>query len=233
MVTQTNSILILEPVQLQADLWKNAFAELDDFQSVTLVDSIEQALAAASRHNVALIGTSFELGVALRNTRDLATRNPHMKVLVSGIPRQEPQVVRAVEAGAAGLILQDETVSEAIESVRAAIQGGARIPPDLAPALMEHLAELKSSFVDPETEGKRYELLTPREREVLSLIARGMTNKQIANHLTIEVGTVKNHVHNLLGKLGVSSRHQAADYLRSLRPQQFEPHPNGLNGNYR
>lgn len=233
MNTQPNSILILEPVQLQADLWKNAFDELDDFGSVTLVDTLEQALAAARDHNVALVGTSFELGIALRNTRDLATRNPHMKVLVSGIPRQELQVVRAVEAGAAGLILQDETVKEAIESVRAAIQGGARIPPDLAPTLMEHLAELKSSFIDPKTEGKRYELLTPREREVLSLIARGLTNKQIAEHLTIEVGTVKNHVHNLLGKLGASSRHQAADYLRSLKPQRIELDPGRMNGAYR
>lgn len=232
METTPIRLVILEPVQLQAHLWKSNLEEQPDIHSVTLSETLSEALEAARSCNVALVGTSFEPAQALRHVRELAISNPDLKVLVGGVSRAEGDVIRAVEAGASGLILKDETVQDALDSMRAAVQGGARIPPDLAPSLIDHLAKLKSNYIDPDVNGERYELLTPREKEVLDLITRGMTNKQIGDHLTIEVGTVKNHVHNLLGKLQARTRHEAADYLRSLRPEQVRNTAGQRNGRH-
>jgi DNA-binding NarL/FixJ family response regulator len=83
---------------------------------------------------------------------------------------------------------------------------------------MDRLAQLTISLSDVDTVGRRYQELTPREREVLDLIALGLTNQQIAERLVVEIGTVKNHVHRILEKLDKRSREEAAGYLRSLPP---------------
>ncbi len=103
--------------------------------------------------------------------------------------------------------------------IRAAHAGKARVSPDIAAALMSRVAELaqlvSQASISPEA-GE----LTPREMEVLKLIGQGLTNQEIAEHLVIELGTVKNHVHNILNKLGVSSRRDAVGYLVVAREQQ-------------
>ena len=73
-----------------------------------------------------------------------------------------------------------------------------------------HTARLRQAHIDPDTIGTRLEPLTTREREILELIAGQLTNRDIANRLSIEIGTVKNHVHSMLKKLGVDNRHEAA-----------------------
>ena len=82
-----------------------------------------------------------------------------------------------------------------------------------AAAMMERLSDLAQMFVGIETNINDTTALTSRETEVLELISKGFTNQQIAQHLVIEVGTVKNHVHNILEKLNVSSRGEAAAYM--------------------
>ena len=83
--------------------------------------------------------------------------------------------------------------------------------------MMERLSNLAHLFSDIENSVSDTPGLTTRELEVLELIGKGMTNQQIAEHLVIEVGTVKNHVHSILDKLNVSSRKEAAAYLALIK----------------
>ena len=130
---------------------------------------------------------------------------------------EKQRVLRYVEAGATGYVLKDDSFEDLIETVRAARDGKVFVSPQIAAALMERLSNLARLFSDVENSVTDPTDLTSRELEVLELIGRGRTNQQIAEELVIELGTVKNHVHNILDKLNVSSRGEAAAYLAIIK----------------
>jgi DNA-binding NarL/FixJ family response regulator len=117
---------------------------------------------------------------------------------------EEEKVSTALEAGATGYLLKDAEAEEVADAVRAAHAGETHLDPAVARLLAQRLRERKSAApVEP---------LTEREREVLSLVGRGASNKEIASALFITERTARTHVSNILGKLGLSSRTQAAIY---------------------
>jgi DNA-binding NarL/FixJ family response regulator len=211
-------LLLLEPIQLLGTLWQRVLGEDPDFELVEAFSDPSQALGELGSFDVAVTGPSLSQEQALAFTREAVLSHPGVRVVVTGIPRTEAAVVQAAEAGAAGLVLREQPIEEALSAIRAACSGEAHIAPGVAPMLMNRLAELTVSLSDADTVGRRYLELTPREREVLDLIAHGLTNQQIAERLVVEVGTVKNHVHSILEKLDKRSREEAAGYLRSLPP---------------
>ena len=107
-----------------------------------------------------------------------------------------------------------------LQHVRAAHDGEAIVSPDIAAALMDHISELAQISSQTDIDPSAYAELTPREREVLDLIGEDSSNRQIAEKLFIEVGTVKNHVHNILKKLDVSNRHEAASFLPFIKNEK-------------
>ena len=107
-------------------------------------------------------------------------------------------------------------MGELLKNIRAADNEEALVPPDVAYALLSRLNELAQVFSEVQTSIDEPVDLTPREQEVLELIGKGFTNKEIAKRLYIEVGTVKNHVHNILKKLDVNTRDDAAAFLALL-----------------
>jgi DNA-binding NarL/FixJ family response regulator len=117
----------------------------------------------------------------------------------------EDKVLPAVRAGAAGYLLKDVEPAELVRAIRTVDGGEALLHPAVAARVLRELA------ADDERP-RRHELLTPREREVLALLARGRANKAIAFELGVAEKTVKTHVGNILGKLGLSDRTQAALY---------------------
>jgi DNA-binding NarL/FixJ family response regulator len=134
------------------------------------------------------------------------------KVVVLGLAESEAEILRYVEAGAAGYVLKDDSVEELLSNIRAIHRGEAVVSPEIAAALMSRVTELAQLFTDVDVGAGANPELTDREQEILGLISQGMTNREIAEALIIEVGTVKNHVHNILNKLNVSSRHEAAAF---------------------
>jgi DNA-binding NarL/FixJ family response regulator len=211
-------VLLLEPFELLGTLWQRVLGEDPDFGRVEAFSDPWVALGELGSFDVALTGSSLSQEQALTFTREAVLSHPGVRVVVTGIPRTESAVVQAAEAGAAGLVLRNQPIEEALAAIRAARKGEAHIAPEVAPMLMKRLAELTVSLSDADTVGRRYLELTGREREVLDLIALGLTNQQIAERLVVEIGTVKNHVHRILEKLDKRSREEAAGYLRSLPP---------------
>jgi DNA-binding NarL/FixJ family response regulator len=136
--------------------------------------------------------------------RELRRRLPESRVIVLTSFDDDERLLPAIQAGAAGYLLKDAEPQELARAVRAAHAGEALLDPAVAARLVDALAQ--SAAEEP------VERLTPREREVLALIGRGLPNKLIARELELSEKTVKNHVSQVLAKLGVSDRTQAALY---------------------
>lgn len=152
-----------------------------------------------------------------------------VKIVINELAQPE-DALTYIEEGAAGYLCRGDSLAELVKQVRAVAAGEFMMAPSVAAALMARIAELKQLAAElsgPEMfdNGEAYAELTAREWEVLRLIARDYTNQQIADELTIELGTVKNHVHNLLRKLDVSSRKQAMRVARQLLGIQDEGQP--------
>jgi NarL family two-component system response regulator LiaR len=140
--------------------------------------------------------------------RELRQRVPGARVIVLTSFLDDERLLPAVRAGAAGYLLKNVQPQELARAIRAAAAGEALLDPAVAARLVEALEE--------DGRDTRAEQLTPREREVLALIGRGYANKRIALELGIAEKTVKTHVGNVLSKLGVSDRTQAALYAARL-----------------
>jgi two-component system, NarL family, response regulator LiaR len=141
---------------------------------------------------------------AIRRIREVA---PATRVLVLTSFADDDTVLPAVRAGAAGYLLKDVQPPELVGAIRAVHAGEALLAPAVATMLVEQLAA-----EDGNGAAERGEHLTPREREVLALLARGRANKVIARDLGVSERTVKTHVSNILGKLNLTDRTQAAVY---------------------
>lgn len=136
------------------------------------------------------------------------------KVVVFGLSvDREPEIVACAESGVAGLHLRSESFAHLLELVANASKGGAQCSSEVSAILLRRVYSLAHQ---PATDSKA-DLLTAREIEILELIELGMTNQQIASRLSLALHTVKNHVHNMLGKLGVATRAEAVSVSRALR----------------
>ena len=141
----------------------------------------------------------------LAATRSIKQACPKTSVLIITTHEHSDYLVAALKAGAAGYMLKDVTRQELLSAVRRVLRGESIIDSDVAARALQRLAREPSAY-----DGPAPERLTPREHEVLQLLAQGMTNREIAGQLTLSIGTVKIHVEHIIAKLGVSHRTQAA-----------------------
>ena len=142
-------------------------------------------------------------------TREILERSPDIRVLVLTVATDDSDVEAALEAGACGFIAKDTPVGAVAVAVRAAAQGVAWLSPRAAELVLGRVRQ-RVAEQEPNLDGE--EQLSARELDVLRLIARGMENADIAEALAISPRTAKNHVSNILAKLGLPSRVQAAIY---------------------
>jgi len=142
-------------------------------------------------------------------TREILERTPGTRVLVLTVATDDSDVQDALGAGACGFIAKDTPVGGVAVAVRAASQGVAWLSPRAAELV---LGRVRQGRVEPERDFHAEEHLSARELDVLRLIAQGMENADIAEALAISPRTAKNHVSNILAKLGMPSRVQAAIY---------------------
>jgi DNA-binding NarL/FixJ family response regulator len=147
-------------------------------------------------------------------TRRIRANDPSARILVLTTFDEDELVLEAVRAGARGYLLKDVSGSELAEAIRSVAAGGAALQPSVARKVMDAFARLAQPA--PGAETHLVEPLSVRERAVLGLVARGMSNKEIADRLYLAEGTVKNHVSTILMKIGARDRTQAALTARKL-----------------
>ena len=144
-------------------------------------------------------------------TREIKQENPQARILVLTSFDEDAKVLAAIRAGALGYLLKDSSPDELFHAVREVSKGNLSLPPAVATKLMQDLQQPREETPRPET------ILTRREMDTLIGIAQGWTNQEIADHLSISKTTVRSHVSNLLGKLGLANRTQAALYAIEMR----------------
>jgi two-component system, NarL family, response regulator LiaR len=161
------------------------------------------SLVKDTRPDVVLMDLLMENGNGIEATREILSFYPECKIIIITSFYDDEQVFPAIEAGAFSYMLKTATASEIIKAIEKAARGEAVIESKVANRMMDRLRG---------QERKPHDELTERELDVLKCIGEGMTNQQISEELYIGVKTVKTHVSNILGKLGISDRTQAAVY---------------------
>ncbi|MCW2504206.1 MAG: two-component system response regulator [Actinomycetia bacterium] len=174
----------------------------DDMVVAGEASSAEQALALipSVRPDIVVMDLQLPGMSGIEALKRLQVSHPRVKVVVLTSFAGQDSVLPAVRAGVAGYLLKDIGPAELADALRAVHAGGAQLHPQVAATVLQSVAETAR---DP---------LTPREHEVLRLVARGLSNRLIARELALSEKTVKAHVSAVLAKLGVADRTQAALY---------------------
>lgn len=169
----------------------------------------------ASQPMVILMDLRMPVLGGVETTRRALALDPTVKVIVLTTFDDDEEVFEALRAGAVGYLLKDAPSEKLVEAIRAAARGESFLQPSIAAKVVAEFNRL--SHATPKASTALLEPLSERERDVLRFLARGMSNKEIAAALNLAEGTVKNHMSNVLGKLGVMDRTQAALKARELR----------------
>jgi NarL family two-component system response regulator LiaR len=187
------------------------FLELqDDMKVVADVADGEAAVRAAREHapDVVVMDLVMPRLDGVEATRQIVAERPATRVMALTSFLDDDKVLPAVRAGAAGYLLKDASPQELAQAIRTVHDGQALLHPAVASRVLEEVAQ--SAPRPTATATPADTPLTPREREVLALLARGLANKAIAHELGIAEKTAKIHVSRILHKLGVADRTQAA-----------------------
>lgn len=180
---------------------------MPDIELVGEAQSGDEAVAMALEQQPDLVLMDLQMpnGHGLAATRQISNASPHIRILVVTLFEDDESIFAALRAGAHGYILKDAGEEEMVRAIRGIGQGQAIFSPAIATRLMDYFAVTRK-----EVPQEIFPELTDREREILTLIARGQSNADIAEQLVITVKTVRNHVSNIYNKLQVADRAQAA-----------------------
>lgn len=136
------------------------------------------------------------------------------RTILIGMDEDEGKFLAAVRAGIAGYLLKDASAGEVVSAVRAVAQGDAVCPPRLCMCLFRSFA--RQATEGPAASSAAKPGLTLRQRQLVSLVAKGLTNKEIASHLNLSEFTVKNHLHRIMKQVDAGTRHEAVETILSL-----------------
>jgi DNA-binding NarL/FixJ family response regulator len=169
------------------------------------VDAIE--LTRTTQPDLVLMDLKMPRMNGIQATRAICEQFPAVRILVLTTYADDEWVIDAIRAGAAGYVLKDTPQEDLLKAIRETMKGWSHIDPQVAPKLLKHVADQGDRALP---DRKVISGLSEREREVLGLLASGMSNAEIAQRLFLSDGTVKNYVSIIFSKLGVAERTQAA-----------------------
>jgi len=203
---------IVADIRLYREGLAECLGQRDGFEVVCTASTPVQAWVEVSELHPDIVLVDMAIGgsrAALLHIMELAPGTP---IVALGVAELEGDVLACAEAGVAGYVPRDGSIEDLVAAIQCAARGELLCTPRMAGSLLRRVAALAAE------QGHRPPALTltGREREVVLLIDQGLSNKDIARQLGIEVATVKNHVHNLLEKLQVHRRSEAAARHRNL-----------------
>jgi DNA-binding NarL/FixJ family response regulator len=208
------SVFVVDDNRLLREGLVSMLGEREDIAVVGAAPSGDEALEQIKRlrPDVALIDIGMPGKDGIEVTQALHQEAPEVKVIILGMVDLTDEIMACIEAGAAGYALKETSFDHLVETIRSAHRGESLCSPQMAASLFSRIAELAGERIlsVPSSSVK----LTPRELEIVNAVADGLANKEIAQQLSIETQTVKNHIHNILDKLQLHTRLEAVEYAR-------------------
>ena len=203
-------VLILSEVGVYREALAKSVARDGRIEVVAVAANLDDAIAAVGNGRIEIFVVDTPMPRGADAVRALAAAAPEVKTVALGVPETERDVVALAEAGASGYVARDASIEDLVAVVDCVSRGEVLCPPEVAATLFRRVGMLARDRQFESIDGK----LTARQLDVLRLIEEGFSNKQIASALSIELPTVKNHVHSILQKLNVHRRTEAAARAR-------------------
>jgi DNA-binding NarL/FixJ family response regulator len=189
--------------------------QLPDFEVVASGSTADTALLRQVMPQVVLMDLGLRNGDSLRMAGRVKKECPEAKVVVMDLLPIQEEIVEYVHVGVSGFIMKDASLDDVVATIRSVAEGVDVLPPEMTGSLFSQIAR------EAVANGRPVVLdsvrMTPREREVINLIAEGMSNKEIARGLHIATHTVKSHVRNIMEKLTLHTRLQIAAYAHGQK----------------
>ena len=179
-------------------------------RAIAVVNDLENLRDTLATTDTDVVLIDVTQGVDLFDVRAIASEWPNMPFVALGLTEQRQEVIRCGRAGFAGYVARDASIDELCSSLFEIVAGRLACPPEISGGLLRALFRREPNPVEPNPSLA----LTRRESEVLELLGRGFSNKEIANELCLSVATVKHHVHHVLEKLQLQRRAQAMRRVR-------------------
>lgn len=206
----------MEPIKVyvvedQPKILKNLIKLLEGFEEIAIVGNAlsgEEALVGIEKTDpqVILLDLGLPQMSGIDVTREVKKKHTDIEVLIFTIFDEEDKVMEAIQAGASGYLLKGMEAGKIVEAIREVRDGGSVIQPSLARSLLRHFRVRPD---DEQKEDEPYPSLTPREVEILQIIAKGLSNAEAAEVLKISRATIRTHLEHIYAKLSVSNRVEA------------------------
>jgi DNA-binding NarL/FixJ family response regulator len=208
-------VAIADPHSIFRDGLKKLLGNEPDFEVVTEASSASLLVSSLSttRPDVVLISTPIEPGPGPEVLSVIQTSYPDIKVIVLSTATDQDEFVRNVRLGARGIVQKSTSGSMLIKAIRKVQDGEFWLDRSTTAEVVRHFTERRTATpTEPRPNEGRLPTLSRREREIVNLVTHGLRNKELAEKLQISEQTVKNHMHNIFDKLGVSDRLELALY---------------------
>lgn len=212
-VTARITIALIEDNRLVRDGITALLDGLPDLAVVSGESADELAEIVLADPQVVLLDIGLQKGDSLRIAAQIRADLPQSKVIVMDLLPAHEDIVEFVNAGVSGFIMKDATLDDLVDTIRAVSSGVSVLPPRMINTLFSQIA--RDAVLRGRPEVMESVRMTPREREVINLIAEGLSNKEIAMRLGVATHTVKSHVRNVMEKLTLHSRLQIAAYAHA------------------
>ncbi len=206
------SILIVDDQPIVCEGLKTILQLEEDFEVTGVCHNGQEALdfCGRAKPDIVLMDARMPVINGIAATKEISRLFPDTKVLILTTFNDEKLIFEGIQSGAKGFLLKDMPPDELCKCIRAVHSGGACLHPDVTLKVMERISGQGAETAFNNLSTNSFSQLTNREKEVLRLIGKGLSNTEIASALFIVEGTVKNHVSNLLSKLDVRDRTQLA-----------------------
>ncbi|MGH2435985.1 MAG: LuxR C-terminal-related transcriptional regulator [bacterium] len=205
-------VLVVAEIRLYRDGLAEALRRLPEVEKAVTAETGHSAVLAARSNRCDVVLLDMSVLDSAATARSLLTSLPSIKILALAVPEHESHMLACAEAGIAGYVAREASITDLVQALCSVLRGEAVCSARFTAGLLRYIAmqanARRACTLPPQ--------LTRREHDVLTLIGGGLSNKEIARSLSIDISTVKNHVHNLLSKLGVACRGDAVLALGGL-----------------
>lgn len=209
------SIALIEDNRLVREGITALLSQLPDLKVVAGASAADAAQLKEADPQVVLLDLGLGHGDSLRVAEQVRKDFPQAKVIVMDLLPVHEDIVEFVNVGVSGFIMKDATLEDLVNTIRSVAQGAHVLPPQMTSTLFSQIA--RDALAKGRPEALDSVRMTPREREVINLIAEGLGNKEIAARINIATHTVKSHVRNIMEKLTLHTRLQIAAYANERR----------------